>query len=172
MSYYFNKDLLSAMKSFALFAPLAIGLAACASTTVTPVAKNQVIISTSAAPACGRSGAAKVVSKMAAVETIRRGYQRYVIVGANSANNVQAIRTGPTYANTYGNASVYGNTAYGSSTTYYGGQQTIFVGSNDADLGVVMFNPGERGFNEGIDARSELGVEWEKLVKDGIQTCS
>lgn len=160
------------MKTFAHITAVVLTLTACASTSVTPVAKNQIIISTSAAPACGRSGAAKVASKMAAVETIRRGYQRYVIAGANAENNVQVIRTGPTYANTYANASVYGNSAYGNSTTYFGGQQTIFAGSNDADLAVVMFNPGEPGFSNAIDAKTELGGEWEKLVKDGIKTCS
>ncbi|WP_415183333.1 hypothetical protein [Phaeovulum sp.] len=160
------------MKSIVFTASIVLALTGCAATSVTPVSKNQVIISTSAAPACGRSGAAKVASKMAAVETVRRGYQRYIIVGANSANNVQAIRTGPTYSNTYANASVYGNTATGSATTYYGGQQTVIFGSNDSDLGVVMFNPGEQGFKNGIDARSELGPDWEKLVKDGIRTCT
>ncbi|MEZ5777267.1 MAG: hypothetical protein R3E44_02790 [Paracoccaceae bacterium] len=109
---------------------------------------------------------------MAAVETIRRGYQRYIIAGANAENNVRVIRTGPTYANTYSNASFYGNSAYGSSTTHFGGQQTIFAGSNDADLAVVMFNPGDAGFSNAIDAKRELGSEWETLVKDGIKTCS
>ncbi|MEZ5888030.1 MAG: hypothetical protein R3D56_14280 [Paracoccaceae bacterium] len=151
---------------------VAMMLSACAATSVTPVSKNQVIISTSAAPACGRAGAAKVASKMAAVETLRRGYQRYLIAGANSANNVSAIQTGPSYANTYGNASFYGNSAYGNSTTYFGGQQTILVGSNDADLAVIMFNPGERGFATAIDAKAELGDGWEKLVKEGIRTCA
>lgn len=130
------------------------------------------IISTSAAPACGRSGAAKVASKMAAVETLRRGYQRYVIAGANAENNVRVIQTGPTYANTYSNASFYGNSGYGNSTTYFGGQQTIFSGSNDADLAVVMFNPGEKGFSQAIDAKTELGADWQKLVKDGVRTCT
>ncbi|GAB4386926.1 MAG: hypothetical protein Kow0045_16240 [Albidovulum sp.] len=109
---------------------------------------------------------------MAAVETLRRGYQRYVIAGANVEKNVSVIHTGPTYANTYSNASFYGNSASMSSTTHFGGQRTIFAGSNDADLAVVMFNPEDAGFSDAIDAKSELGSEWETLVKDGIKTCS
>jgi hypothetical protein len=144
----------------------------CATTSVTPVAKNQVIISTSAAPACGRSGAAKVAARMAAVETLRRGYQRFTIVGTNSANNTQIIRSGPTYANTYSSASFRGNSMYGNSTTYFGGQQTFVVGSHDAELLVVMFKQGEAGFNNAVDAKFELGGDWEELVKEGVNSCS
>ena len=31
-----------------------------------------------------------------------------------------------------------------------------------------MLNPGERGFNQGIDAKSELGPTWPQMVEDGI----
>jgi len=160
------------MKIFPAALVLASTLIGCASTSVTPVAKNQIVISTSAAPACGRSGAAKVASKMAAVETIRRGYQRYIIAGADAQNNVRVLQTGPTYATTYSNASVYGNTAYGNSTTLFGGQQTILTGTNDAALAVVMFNPGEAGFDRAIDAKAELGTNWQELATKGIKTCS
>jgi hypothetical protein len=144
----------------------------CTTTSVTPVARNQVIISTSAAPVCGRAGATKVASRMAAVETIRRGYQRFIILGAASDSNVSTYRTGPTHAYTTGRVSTYGNTSYGNATTTFGGGQTIFVGSNDADLSVLMINPGEQGFNNGVDAKSELGPKWEQAVKNGIKTCS
>ncbi|MCB2141037.1 MAG: hypothetical protein KDE17_18960 [Rhodobacteraceae bacterium] len=150
----------------------ALSLAGCAETAVTPIAKNQILLSTSAAPACGRAGAVKVATKMAAVETLRRGYQRFVIAGANSANNTSAISTGPTYAYTSGTYTGYGNTVYGNSTTTFGGNNVMFVGSNDADLHVLMLNPGDRGFKDGIDAKSQLGPDWEKLVQDGISTCS
>jgi hypothetical protein len=153
-------------------AVIILTLAGCATTSVTPVAKNQIIISASAAPACGRSGAARVAAKMAASETIRRGYQRYIIVGANSANNVHVSRTGPTYAQTYSNATYSGNRMAGNSTTYFGGQQTIIGGTHDSDLAVVMFNPREPGFENAIDARTELGEGWEKIVKDGIHSCT
>lgn len=147
-------------------------LTSCAQTTVTPVAKNQIIISTSAEAACGSTGSAKVASRMAAVETIRRGYQRYIITGASSANNVSVFQTGPTYSSTSGTAYSVGNTTYGNASTYYGGQQTIMAGSHDTSLGVVMFNPGEPGFDRAIDAKTELGPNWHKIVKDGINICN
>ena len=146
-------------------------LAGCASTAVTPISKNQVLISTSAAPACGTEGAAKVASQMAAVATLRAGYKRYVVQGGGVQNNTRVVSTGPTYATTYGSASIYGNTAYGSSTTFYGGQTSYLAGSNNAEFAIKMFNPGEPGYANGIDAKTVLGKEWEKKVREGIKTC-
>lgn len=151
---------------------LCIGLAGCAATSVTPVSKNQFILSTSAAPACGRTGAAQVALKMAAVETLKRGYERFVILGASSANNVNVMQTGPTFARTTGTINRFGNTAYGNATTTFGGSQTIFTGSNDADLNVLMVKSGERGYNQALDAKSELGEKWEEMVAKGVQTCT
>ena len=151
---------------------MSLAFVGCASTSVTPIAQNQFLLSTSAAPACGRSGAAKVAAKMAAVETLRRGYPRFVILGGSSESNVQAVSTGPTYAYTTGTVTGYGNTAYGNSTTQFGGNQTIFVGSNDADLRVLMLKKGDRGFDQGLDAKSELGPDWKTIAEKGIQTCS
>jgi len=147
-------------------------LSACASSTVTPVSKNQFILSTSAAPACGASGAQKVASKMAAVETLRRGYSRYYIVGVQSQNNTSMIYRPPTTAYTTGNVSVYGNTAYGQATTNYYGGGPMVLGSHDARLGVVMLNPEDKGFANAIDAKQELGPKWAEVVEKGIQTCN
>ncbi|MEO1110632.1 MAG: hypothetical protein AAFX90_22240 [Pseudomonadota bacterium] len=146
-------------------------LTGCAATSVTPISKNQVLISTSAAPACGTDGAAKVASQMAAVATLRAGYQRYVIQGGGVQNNTRVVSTGPTFATTYGSASVYGNTAYGSSTTYFGGSTSYLAGSNNAEFAVLMLNPGDRGYANGLDAKAALGKEWEAKVRDGINTC-
>lgn len=158
------------LSMFAVASVLALG--ACVATSSTQVSRNQFIISTSAAPACGGAGAQKVAAKMAAVEVLRNGFERYRIVGVEAANNVGAFRTGPTYANTYGNYNAYGNTVYGQSQTYYGGQQTVFYGSHDAALAVVGYNRGERGYNDAVDAKKTLGPDWAKLVKNGINTCA
>ena len=155
-----------------ILSTIAVLVTGCASTAVTPIAKNQVLISTSAAPACGTDGAAKVASQMAAVATLRAGYERYVIRGGGVENNTRVVTTGPTYATTYGSASVYGNTAYGSSTTYFGGQNSFIAGSNNAEFAVQMFKPGEPGYKNGLDAKSALGKDWEKKVRDGINTCA
>lgn len=156
----------------------AIMVSGCARTAVTPLAKNRILISTAAAPACGRTGAAKVALKMAAIETLRRGYTRFVITGAGSQSNVSAIATGPTYANTNTTGTFnrgfggFGRTTYsGQSRTTYGGQGFTVFGTNDADLNVLMLKKGERYFSDGVDAKITLGVDWAELVENGVNTC-
>lgn len=144
----------------------------CAETTVTPISRNQIMISTSAEAECGTSGAMKVATKMAAIETLRRGYERYIIAGADTQSNVSAVNMPPTYATTNSTYNVYGNSVYGNSYTNFGGGGLMMVGTNDAGLHVVMFKRGERGFNDAVDAKSQLGPDWQKLVKDGVNTCT
>jgi hypothetical protein len=147
-------------------------LSACAATTVTPVARNQIILSTSAAPVCGVSGAQLVASRMAAVETIRHGFSRFVINGMQAQNNVQVIERPFTGAYTTSTYSGYGNSIYGRSQTQFTGGGVMYVGSNDSELFVTMLNPGDPGYSDGVDAQSTLGPKWEKLVHDGISTCT
>lgn len=140
-------------------------VAACASTDVTPLSRNEFLITTSAAPACGTSGARRVVTRMAAVQTIRNGYDRFVIAGARTQNNVTVVPTGPSSAYTTGQAMTHGDMTYGSATTTYSGGSVMFFGSNDADLHVIMLRPGDAGYENGIDARQALGPDWERLVR-------
>ncbi len=144
---------------------------ACTTTDVQPVSRNEFIITTSAAPVCGTAGARRVVSRMAAVQTLRQGYDRFIIGGAASQSNVHAYQTGPTSAYTTGQATTYGNTTYGSANTTYSGGGVMYYGSNDASLRVLMLREGDPGYENGIDARSVLGPDWAKLVHDGIRTC-
>lgn len=135
------------------------------------VSKNEAIISTSAAPICGGSGAAKVAQQMAAIETIRSGYDRYVIVAANSSNSVHTTQMPGTY-NTMGSASSYGNfTSYNATTTYTPGP-TVVSGSHDQRIAVRMFKEGESGSESALSAREILGPKWPSLVKHGVATCA
>ncbi len=147
-------------------------LLGCAATHVTPISQKRFILSTSAAPACGRIGAQKVALKMAAVETLRKGHPRFLILGQKSANNVSVIDTAPTGSYTTGTYDVYGNTVYGRSQTTYTGGGPIVFGSNDADLNVLMLAPGDNGFDQGVDAKSILGENWKTLVEKGVHTCT
>lgn len=144
----------------------------CASTSITPLTNNSFLLQTSAAPACGASGSAKVAAKMAAIETLKRGYSRFIISAAGAQNNVSVINRAPTYANTSTNVSVYGNTAYGNSTTTFGGGGPLITGSRDTQLQVLMLNPGDQYFQRGVDAKQQLGADWEQQVAKGIATCT
>ena len=148
------------MKLLIPMAIVAASLTACAKSSVTPISANQVMISTSAAPACGSAGAAQVASRMAAVATLRQGFDRYLIQDARSENNVQVF-----------NRPATGVTVYGNSAHLTGGGTSVF-GSNDTNLLVLMLRRGDPGFAQGIDAKRTLGADWATLVKNGIRTCT
>ncbi|MDJ0858215.1 MAG: hypothetical protein QNJ03_03980 [Dinoroseobacter sp.] len=88
---------------------------------------------------------------MAAVETLRRGYARYVIVDTNS-QSTSAIGHIPNYSGT------------GIGTFYD-------AGSNEVQVLVRMMGPRDPGFSNGIDAKAALGEEWQALVENGITSC-
>jgi hypothetical protein len=129
------------------------------------------IIDAGAAPACGSGGAAKVAAKSAAVETIRAGYDRYIITGGSAQSNITATQMPGTF-NTVGTSTSLGGgfRTYNATTTYTPGP-AIVSGSHDRQLGVVMFRNGDPGAENAIDARQTLGPEWADLVKSGVHTC-
>ncbi|WP_156332803.1 MULTISPECIES: hypothetical protein [unclassified Chelatococcus] len=143
----------------------ALLLSACAGAQATRTSANTAIIDASAAPACGTMGAARVAARSAAVETIRAGYERYIITGGSSQNNVRTAVIGM-QANTFGRIS--GNT-YSGTTTYT--PQTVTYGSHDRMLTVIMFNKGDPGYEQALDAKQTLGPDWSDLVKSGIRSC-
>lgn len=63
------------------FAVLAIAtiVAGCASGSVIRASTDTIIVQASAAPACGMQGAGQYAAKVAAIETIRAGYDKYII---------------------------------------------------------------------------------------------
>ena len=66
-------------------------LGACASSSVMQLESNTIQVSTSAAPACGSQGAQQVAIKRAAIESLQRGFDRYLILGAQAENNVGVV---------------------------------------------------------------------------------
>lgn len=56
-------------------------LTACAETTVQTMAKDTFKIQTHAAPACGSAGTRNIAFEAAALEVIRRGGDRFIIIG-------------------------------------------------------------------------------------------
>jgi hypothetical protein len=142
----------------------AVVLSACVRTSVMQVSQNQVVITTEAAPACGKGGSQQAAQDAAAIETIKRGYQRFIILEVGSENNVRVTRTMPTTATTTPGPG-------GSATTTFTGGGVVASGSYDTALRIVMLNPGDEGFDQGVDARQVLGPDWEKKVKDGVKSC-
>ena len=62
-------------------------LAACATSSIQPMSQDTFKVATTAAPACGPMGARNVAFKTAAVEVIRKGADKFILVGdANNSN--------------------------------------------------------------------------------------
>jgi hypothetical protein len=151
-------------------------LIGCASSSVMDLDANTVQISTSAAPVCGAQGAQQVATTRAAIETINRGYDRYVILGADAQNSVGVVGYTPVIANTYtnGNINAYGNTATysGQSNTFVSGGQPIIAGSHDQALTIRMFGANDPQGANAVDARRVLGPDWQKIILKGPKgTC-
>ncbi|MBB3963529.1 hypothetical protein [Rhizobium metallidurans] len=150
---------------------LAVLLSSCVQSSTMRVSRNQMIIQTSAEPMCGSVGAAKAAQKQAAVETIKAGYDRYIITSAAAANNVTATQMPGNY-DTYGTINSYGGYGTVNATTTYTPGPIIYGGSHDQSIGIVMFKDGEPGSSQAISARDVLGPKWAAIVKDGVNLCN
>ena len=64
-----------------------IAMSACAQSSIQPMSQDTFKVATTAAPACGPNGARNVAFKTASVEVIRRGGDKFILVGdANNSN--------------------------------------------------------------------------------------
>ena len=143
-------------------------LAGCASTSVMPLSADTIQVTAQADPDCGPTGAQRAALKRAAVETLRQGFDSFVVLGVQQANNTRVVGYTPVQAQTTTNAagSSYGNASFvsGQSTTTYTGGQAMIGGSYDQVLTVQMFRSGDPGFERAISARATLGPDWQKAV--------
>ena len=146
------------------------GLTACAQTEIIQTAKNQAVVSTSAAPVCGTDGALRVANQMAAVATLRQGYERFSLSGVGTDSNVQVHHVPGSTSYTTGTVNIAGETAYGDFQTYTP-PTTVVSGRNSAQMQVFMMNRGDPGYENALDARQALGPNWQEKVADGILTC-
>jgi hypothetical protein len=148
--------------SFAIIL-LLTGLSGCARSSALPLAADMVQITTSAAPVCGQAGAMRVAAKMAAVETLKHGFDKFVILGSQAQNNVGVIGHSPATAYT-----TYGN---GYATTHFQGGTPIVGGSHDHGLIVKMFRDSDPLGANAISAKSTLGPKWQEVMESHSVTC-
>lgn len=143
------------MRKFALLA-LASLCVGCARTSTIPLAQDTIQVTTSAAPACGRQGAQQVAFRQAAVETIRRGYDRFIVVGGESGQTL--VGHTPIVVQSMGRG---GAVAYGGAP---------MVG-HDQGLTIKMFRDNDPAASNAVSARDTLGPKWPELVKSDSATC-
>ena len=167
----------------------AVALIGCARTSVMPLTADTVQITVEAAPVCGQTGAQKVALKTAAIETINRGYDRFVIAGGSYQDNVGVTRTTPPISNsTSTSTSTFNVYQYGFGTTvdtsipfrafqqqnilesYFQGQQ---MRQHQVQVLVVkMFHEDDESAENAVDARGVLGEDWRNIVESGApNTC-
>jgi hypothetical protein len=155
----------------------AFSLASCARSAVMPLAGDTIRITTSAAPVCGRTGAQDVAVRRAGIETINRGFDKFLVLGSEAQNNVRVVGSTSGIATTYGSATAnrFGNTvtASGQSTTVYTPGAPIIGGSHDQGMVIKMFRATEPEGSNAIDARALLGPTWHELIKqNAVTTCT
>lgn len=143
-------------------------LTACAETSVMPLSKDTIRISTTGDDICGEQGAQIVALRTAAVESIRRGYENFIIIGAGGDGRTRLIGVTPATAQTNATAAVAGSgdaaVAAGSSTTTYSGGVPMYATEYRQGLTVRMFHAGDPEGANALSARETLGPGWEKLV--------
>jgi len=70
--------------------------------------------------------------------TLKNGFKYFVIIDGRSRSDYGTYTT-PTQATTTGSASVYGNTAYGNSTTTFTGGQTFLITKPNTTNTIICF---------------------------------
>ena len=125
----------------------ALFLAGCVETSVQPLTQTSFKISKEAEDMCGSKGTREVAFREAAVEVIRRGADRFVVVGDQSRSAV----TGGVF-------------------TTYGGFQTY--GTNSQDMVIQIVQRGDPAYSNALSARQTLGPDWQEIVAKGSSgTC-
>ncbi|MCF4098194.1 CC0125/CC1285 family lipoprotein [Maritalea mediterranea] len=114
-----------------------------------PLQKNVWQVSTSGIGAIAVSKVEDDLMRKVAHLTIEQGYDKFILTRPQSAQGSRYGGTTPVYANT--NVNVYGNTGY--ATTTYSGGQPILIAEKTNSVIVVMYNKGEQGSQNALDAR-------------------
>lgn len=118
-------------------------VAGCATTDIQPMSKDTFKVSTNAESACGPSGTRNVAFKAAAIEVVRKGGDKFIIV--NDATDM----------------GMQGDIFTGFDTNYSQGMVVKMIADHSREAG------------NALSAREQLGANWQEIVAKGVpQTCS
>lgn len=141
----------------------------CVSSGSARLSEREVMVQSSADPVCGAHGALIAAQKQAAIETIKAGYDKYIVLGASSSNNVQThILPGAT--KTRAKADFDDETLSYKVTTRHR-SDIVTTGSFDHEFMIRMFREGEPGAFQAVSARAILGPQWMEIVHTGVFNC-
>lgn len=125
------------MKHLAFSAALFFTASGCAFNSVQQMSSDTFQVAVTSAPICGRAGAARVSEKIAAIEVIKRGQDRFLISSAQSDSEFGGFFAGVPLAR---------------------GQQSIIVKTPGVD---------DPDYARALSARQILGPDWEEIVEKG-----
>lgn len=143
-------------RSVGIAAGLVTLLAGCAETSVMDVNANTVMVTASADPSCGQIGAKEVAVRRAAYETLKRGYDRYIIVETAAQDNTR-VEDGPP-------VTIETTTKGNRTETIIDGGDSIIGGTHDQEIVIRMFRLSDPGADKAVDARRVLGPDWQNVL--------
>ncbi|MGX8010777.1 hypothetical protein ACVDG8_018400 [Mesorhizobium sp. ORM8.1] len=147
---------------------IALAVSGCAGTSVVQTSGDTAIVTARAAPVCGGVGAERVAVREAAIETIKAGFDKYIIYDAAAQNTVTATQMPGTY-NTVGTV----NGGLLNATTTYQPGPTVYSGHHSQAFAIKMFKDSDPAGANAVDAKTTLGPEWAKMIKQGsLTTCT
>ena len=117
----------------------------CVETSIQPLSQSSFKVSTESE--CGAKTTREIAFRNAAIEVIKRGADRFVILGDQSSSKMT-----------------------GGQFTTYGG--FIAYDYNTQDMVVQIVRAGDRGYSDALSAKEALGPDWESIVsKEASKTC-
>lgn len=125
-----------------VFVSAVLFIAGCVETSVQPLSQSSFKISTEAEDMCGAKGTREIAFREAAIEVIKRGADRFVVVGDQSRSAIT-----------------------GGMFTDYGGFNTY--GTNTQDMVIQIVQKGDPRFSDALSARQTLGPDWQATVAKG-----
>jgi hypothetical protein len=126
--------------------------AGCAEQSAMRLNADTVRVNVSTAPIYGALEPERRAMVMAAKETLRAGYDRFIIVDGQSAYRPNVIGTTPGYSSVGVAAGPYGSAA----VVRTQGPQQIAMPRFETSVMVKMFRNNDRGADQAIDARQIL----------------
>ena len=105
---------------------------------------------------CGSTGAQQFAVDKAAVETIKRGYDRFYVAELGEASLPVGVMTSPNMTQMQGNTMI-------SSPSFSG-----IARRHHLNITVLMLKHDDEHADQAVDARAHLGPDWRKKVEDGV----
>ena len=131
-------------------------LGGCASASTVPLSQDTFRITARAAPVCGSLGAERIAVKQAAVEVIKHGYDRYMILGAQSQSTVVGATPITVQRTGYGSGFVSGGDP---------------IVAHREGMIVKMFRDNDPAAANALSARATLGPNWQEAASKQTFTC-